>query len=98
MTTTERQNVATRRKKEKIVLKSKMAVPKRDLIKTENSKAIRQSSRPQGRTRRHEKEKKSKPPHFHGPTSFLITPMQLEDYEGRRNDCHTKTKCYYKKE
>jgi len=30
-------------RKEQMVLKPKMAVPKRDLIKAENSKAIRQS-------------------------------------------------------
>jgi len=61
MTTTGRQNAATRRKKEKIVLKPKMAVPKRDLIKIENSKAIRKSSRPQKRRRRQQKEIRHSP-------------------------------------
>jgi len=52
MTIAGRKNVATRRKKEKFVLKPEMTVPKRDLIKTENSKAIRQPSRPQERRRK----------------------------------------------
>jgi len=44
-----------------IVLKPKMAVPKRDLIKIDNSKAIRQSSRPQKRRRRKQKEIRHSP-------------------------------------
>ena len=38
-----------------------MAVPKRDLIKTENSKAIRKSSRPQNKIRRQQKEIRHSP-------------------------------------
>ena len=38
-----------------------MTVPKRDLIKIENSKAIRQSSRPQELRRRKQKEMRHSP-------------------------------------
>jgi len=61
MTTIGRKNVATRRKKQKIVLKPKMTMPKRDLIKIENFKAIRQSPRPQQRRRRKQKEVRHPP-------------------------------------
>ncbi len=44
------------------------------------------------------KNKTEHPLHFHKPTSFLITPIQLEDSEGRRNDYYTKAECCYKKE
>jgi len=48
-------------RKEKIVIKPKMTVPKRNLIKTKNSKAIRKSSRPQKRRRRQQKEIRHSP-------------------------------------
>ena len=44
------------------------------------------------------KKKIENPLHFHKPTSFLITPLQLEDFEGRRNDYYRKVECCYKKE
>jgi len=53
MITTGRKNVATRRKKGTNGAKTKKKrVPKIDLMKIENSKAIRQSSRPHERIRR----------------------------------------------
>jgi len=44
------------------------------------------------------KNKIEHPLHFHKPTSFLITPIQLEDSEGRTNDYYRKAECCYKKE
>ena len=73
MTTTGRQNVATRRKNEKIVLKPKMTMPKRDLIKIENSKEIRQPSRPQERRRRQQKEMR------HPPSNITQTAVMKRD-------------------
>lgn len=46
---------------EQIMLNPKMEELKRDLIKIENSKAIRQSSRPQERRRRQRKEMRYSP-------------------------------------
>lgn len=47
--------------KEKIVLKPKMAVPKKDLIKIDNSKYIRQSYMTKKRRRRQEKVTRHSP-------------------------------------
>ena len=48
-------------RKKQIVLRTKMEVPKGDLIKTKNSKAIRKSSRPQKRRRRQQKTGRHSP-------------------------------------
>jgi len=48
-------------RKEKCVLKPKMIVPKRNLIKTDNLKAFRQSYRPQKRRRRQQKDIRHSP-------------------------------------
>jgi len=61
MTTTGRHNAATGMNKEKIGLKPKMTVPKRDLIKIENFKAIREPFRTQERRRRKQKEMRHLP-------------------------------------
>jgi len=44
------------------------------------------------------KKKTKHPLHFEKPTSFLITTIQLEDSEGRRNYYYRKAEWCYKKE